>query len=77
MSHPQTPSSSYHEENSLDENINLYELTEEEEDAMKQVADVPTFRQKVLLATMWSVSGLYGLAACFPEKVGFLVIGAF
>ena len=44
---------------------------------MKQVADVPTFRQKVLLATMWSVSGLYGLAACFPEKVGFLVIGAF
>ena len=52
------------ESNSADEDSELEEI--------KKAMLFPTIKQKSILASIWFFSLLYGLAACFPEKVIFL-----
>ena len=47
-----------------------FEETDSSEAARaKRAMAFPTIRQKSILSCIWAFASLYGLAACFPEKV--------
>ena len=47
----------------------LEETDSSEAARAKRAMAFPTIRQKSILSCIWAFASLYGLAACFPEKV--------
>ena len=54
---------------SLDEEGSVAEDADGELQDAKRTMAFPTIKQKAILAGIWFISILYGLMACFPEKV--------
>ena len=56
----------------LDHDTSELDQELEEFEEMKRAIAFPTIKQKSILGCIWFFSSLYGLAACFPEKVGMM-----